>query len=170
MITYNEAFDINHTIYRIMLLFRNLKFDSVEYERVRIWDFFMAFPFEIENVRFGVKPEDRDIKKLFPKRNNPYRKIINPRKLFNRMHSYQLTAINKLASYGIIANDFESVGRIRIINRGKLNEILETIDSELETRESNVLKILTTYFYHMEFYGENGLKSRSKLSEYHYDE
>ncbi|WP_273565869.1 ABC-three component system middle component 5 [Maribacter halichondriae] len=170
MITYNEAFDINHTIYRILLLLNNLKFDSVEYERLRIWDFFMAFPYEIENIRFGVKPEDRDIKKLFPKRDNPYRKITNPRKLFSRMHSYQLTAVSKLAAYGIIANDFDSVGRIRVIDRAKLSEILETRYSELEDRESNVLKILTTYFYHMEFYGESGLKARTKLSEYHYDE
>tara|TARA_R110000868_G_scaffold53666_10_gene168269 strand:- start:1976 stop:2488 length:513 start_codon:yes stop_codon:yes gene_type:complete len=170
MITYNEAFDINHTIYRILLLLHSLKFDSVEFERLRIWDFYMAFPYEIGNVRFGVKPEDRTIKKLFPKKINPYRKITNPRKLYSRMQPYQLTAINKLASYGIIANDHDSVGRVKVVDRHKLIEILENIGIELDSRQSNVMKILTTYFYHMDFYGEGGLKARTKLSEYHYDE
>ncbi|MCG2417949.1 hypothetical protein K8089_02865 [Aequorivita sp. F47161] len=170
MITYNEAFDINHTFYRILLLLNKMEQDSVEYERIRIWDFYMAFPYEIENIRFGVKPEDRQIKKLFPKKYNPYRKIINPRKLFERMSPYQLSAFNKLASYGIIDKSFHSTGRINVIDRNKLKLILEDMDISLENRESNVLKILTTYFYNMDFYGNNGLKARTNLSEFKYDE
>ena len=130
----------------------------------------MAFTYEIENIRFGVKPEDRQIKKLFPKKNNPYKKIINPRKLFERMSPYQLSAFNKLASYGIIDKSFHLTGRINIVDRGKLKLILEDMDISLENRENNVLKILTTYFYHMDFYGNNGLKARTSLSEFKYDE
>ncbi len=170
MITYNEAFDINHTLFRILLLLDNLEPSSVEYERIRIWDFYMAFPYEIENIRFGIKPEDRLIKKLFPKKHNPYKKIINHRKLFERMSPYQLTAFNKLASFGIIDKSFHSTGRIHVIDRDKINSILTELDISLENRERNVLKILTTYFLHMDFYGKNGLKARTNLSEFKYDE
>ncbi|WP_415376406.1 ABC-three component system middle component 5 [Patiriisocius sp. Uisw_017] len=170
MITYNEAFDLNHTIYRILVLLNHMQYDSVEYERLRIWDFYMAFPYEIEKIRFGTKPEDREIKKLFPKRDNPYRKIINSRKLFERMSPYQLAAFSKLSSYGIIDKSFNSTGRVKVTDRDKLISVISDIDIHLEVRESNVLKILTTYFYHMDFYGSNGLKARTNLSEYHYDE
>jgi len=169
MIVYNQAFDINHTLYRILLLLNQFKLESLEYERLRIWDFYMAFPFEIGNIRFGTGPNDREIKKIFPKKHNPYRNITNPRKLFSRMHPYQLTAFGKLAALGIIGNDFNSTGRITIINRESLISILSDIDYKLDDREGNVLKILTTYFYQMEFYGNNGLKARTKLSEYQYD-
>ena len=169
MIVYNQAFDINHTLYRLLLLLNQFKLDSLEYERLRIWDFYMAFPFEIGNIRFGTDKKDREIKKLFPKKYNPYRDITNPRKLFSRMHPYQLAAFGKLAGLGIIGKDFNSTGRIVINDRETLRHILSDIDYHLDDRERNVLKILTTYFYQMEFYGSNGLKARTKLSEYQYD-
>ena len=170
MITYNEAFDINHTLCRMLLLLDRLKFDSVEYERLRIWDFYMAFPYEVGKIRFGISPEDREIKKLFPEKINPYRSIVNPRKLYNRMHPYQMIAFGKLAAYSIVGKDYVSTGRINIIDRPKLHAITSDLDLILDDREQNVIKILTTYFYHMDFYGVNGLKSRTRLSEYNYDE
>ena len=51
-------------------------------------------------------------------------------------------------------------------------DLVKELKSQLNgsmDRERNVLKILTTYFYQMEFYGSNGLKARTKLSEYQYD-
>lgn len=86
------------------------------------------------------------------------------------MHPYQLTAFGKLAAYSIISKDYSTTGRIKILDRNKLQSILDDIDFILEDREHNVLKILTTYFYHMDFYGSKGLKARTNLSEYQYDE
>jgi hypothetical protein len=153
-----------------MLLLDYFKLDAVELERLRIWDYYLAFPDEVSNIRFGVKPEDKEIKNLFPKKINIYNKINNPKKLFARMFPYQMIAIGKLAAYKIVKGDFEETGKVQVINKNKLKKLLRKINYELDAREQNVIKAMTTYFYYMSFYGESGLKSRTSLLEYKYDE
>lgn len=168
MIIYNEAFDIYHCIYRLISVLSYLKNESVELERLRIWDFYLAYPQEVSNIKFGTKPEDRAIKKLFPQKNNPYESIANPRNVFTKMQPYQLIAIKTLASYGIINKDYLILNKVTLIDKGKLEDVLFTY-SGMSDRELNIIKIMTTYFYTMPLYGEGGLKNRTNLLEYKYD-
>lgn len=168
MIIYNQAFDIYHTIFRIVSILNHFKGDSVEVERLRIWDFYLAFPREVSYIRFGVLPEDRQIKKIFPKKDNPYERISNPTKLFGRMKPYQLIAIKTLASYGIINKDYLTLNRINSVNKDLLQDFIKENTSFTE-RENNVIKIMTSYFNVMPLYGTNGLKNRTNLLEYRYD-
>ena len=168
MIIYNEAFDIYHCIYRLIAILNHLKNDSVELERLRIWDFYLTFPQEISNIKFGIKPEDRVIKKLFPFKNNPYEKISNTRNVFSKMQPYQLIAIKSLASYGVINKDYLILNKITLINKERLGELVSTY-TDMSDREMNIIKIMTSYFFYMPLYGEGGLKNRTNLLEYKYD-
>lgn len=168
MIVYNQAFDIYHTIFRIVSLLNYYKGESLEIERLRIWDFYLAFPREVSNIRFGVKPEDAQIKKIFPKKDNPYQRIINPSKLFGRMQPYQLIAIKTLASYGIVNKDYLVLNRITTVNKELLQEFMGVYGDYTE-REENIIKIMTSYFNLMPLYGNKGLKSRTNLLESRYD-
>ena len=168
MIVYNQAFDINHTIFRIASLLNYYKDDSLEIERLRIWDFYLAFPREVSNIRFGIKKEDSEIKKLFPEKYNPYEVISNPSKLFGRMQPYQLIAIKTLASYGVINKDYFQLNRITKVNKNLLKDYLDE-NASFSERELNIIKIMTSYFNFMPLYGTKGLKSRTNLLEYKYD-
>ena len=168
MIVYNQAFDIYHTIFRIGTILRYYKGESVDIERLRIWDFYLAYPREISHIRFGTSPEDRDIKKIFPKKDNPYEKLHNPIKFFSRMKPYQLNAIKTLASYGVINKDYLITNKINFIEKEMLNQFTDK-NFYFTNRELNIVKIMTSYFNQMPLYGDKGLKSRTNLLEYRYD-
>ncbi|WP_299160929.1 ABC-three component system middle component 5 [uncultured Tenacibaculum sp.] len=168
MIIYNQAFDIYHTIFRIASLLNRFSGESLEIERIRIWDFYLTFPQEVSKIRFGVKSEDRIIKNLFPSKENPYQAIMNPNKLFVRMQPYQLNAIKTLASYGVINKDYLIANRITNVDKKTLSLLIKDLRENTD-REDNIIKIMTSYFYFMPLYGKNGLKDRTNLLEFRYD-
>ncbi len=61
MIVYHQAFDLYHTAYRmIQLLTYFERGESVEIDRLRIWDYYLLFPIEIQRIKFSV--EEKEIK------------------------------------------------------------------------------------------------------------
>lgn len=168
MIVYNQAFDKYHCLYRIITILDYFSGEELEVERLRIWDFYLAFPREVSFIRFGTDKEDREVKKIFPKKNNPYESLINPKKLFERMQPYQINALKTLASIGIINKDFFKLNLINEIDKNLLKDFSKEFE-ELSTREQNIVKIMTSYFYRMPLYGNKGLKDRTHLIEHRYD-
>ena len=108
MILYNNAFDLYHTIFRVLHLMSKVDTkDSIEVDRVRIWDYYLLFPSQI----FQIKPRRNEIefKKILKQLNiakaNPYQKISNERMTLEKIKPYQIAALNCLASYNIISKD-----------------------------------------------------------------
>ncbi|MDD3005610.1 ABC-three component system middle component 5 [Flavobacterium sp.] len=166
MLVYHSAFDMYHSVYRMIQLLNNLKRDYVELERLRIWDYYLAFPNEMTKIKF--QKEANDIKKLFPDKPNPYELVLDGKIIFEKMRPYQMTALKTLASHGLIDKAYLSENRITKIKTTLSDEVIGKFE-ELSERESNIIKIMTTYFHNMPLYGEGGLKERTNLLEYRYD-
>ncbi|MDF2552870.1 MAG: hypothetical protein K0R77_2145 [Chryseobacterium sp.] len=171
MIVYNQAFDLYHTIFRI-LHFLN-KFENgtkIEVERIRIWDFYLLFPSKIHEIK--LKQTESDIRKLrkefIKDSNNPYEKVYENRKVFEKIKPYQLAALNCIASYGIIDKSSINQQRVKILNKDILAEFVNNFD-ELTPKEKNVISLMTGHFNQISLFGENGLKSRTSLMESRYD-
>ncbi|AZB00155.1 hypothetical protein EG359_11200 [Chryseobacterium joostei] len=171
MIVYNQAFDLYHTIFRI-LHFLN-KFENgtkIEVERIRIWDFYLLFPSKIHEIKLRQTESDiRKLRKEFIKdSNNPYEKVYENRKVFEKIKPYQLAALNCIASYGIIDKSSINLQRVKILNKDILAEFVNNFD-ELTPKEKNVISLMTGHFNQISLFGENGLKSRTSLMESRYD-
>lgn len=166
MLVYHSAFDIYHCVYRLIQLLSNLKEDYVELERLRMWDYYLAFPNEMTKIRY--EKGNNDIQNLFPKKENPYEIVLDSKIIFEKMRPYQLTAIKTLASYGLVEKDYLTENRVTKIDKTLFEGILKNYEP-LSDRESNIIKIMTTYFYNMPLYGEKGFKDRTNLLEYRYD-
>lgn len=171
MIVYNQAFDLYHSIFRI-LHFLN-KFENgakIEIERIRIWDFYLLFPSKIHEIR--LKQTESDIRKLRKKfikdSNNPYEKVYENRKVFEKIKPYQLAAINCIASYGIIDKSSINHQRVKILNKEILTEFVNNFD-ELTPKEKNVISLMTSHFNKVSLFGTDGLKNRTSLMESRYD-
>ena len=83
MIIYHQAFDLYHTVYRMVQLLSYFKRkDYVELDRLRIWDYYLLFPNKISNIT--LKREEKDIKALIKnlivRDSNPYEEIQDDRK------------------------------------------------------------------------------------------
>jgi hypothetical protein len=171
MIVYNQAYDLYHTIFRF-LQFLN-RFDSndlIEIEKLRIWDFYLLFPSKIHSIRLKKSESDiRQLKKRFIKdSNNPYERITEDRKVFEKLKPYQLAALNCIASYGIIDKSILNQHRISIINKDVLTDFVENYE-ELSSKEKNVISLMTSHFNQLSLFGIDGLKNRTKLMESKYD-
>lgn len=166
MLVYHSAFDMYHCVYRLIQLLSNLKEEYVELERLRMWDYYLAFPNEMTKIRY--ERGNNDIQNLFPKKENPYEIVLDGKIIFEKMKPYQLTAIKTLASYGLVKKDYLTENRITKIDKTLFEDILKNYEP-LSDRESNIIKIMTTYFYNMPLYGEKGFKDRTNLLEFRYD-
>lgn len=171
MIIYNQAFDLYHAVFRMLKLLTSFDKDEyVELERLRIWDFYFLFPNKIHEIK--LKRTEKDIKAILnqfiSKTENPYEIILENRKVFEKIRPYQISAINCLASYGIIDKELLKENRVSVISKDILIDYSKKFE-ELTTKEKNLIKILTSHFYQMPMFGENGLKKRSNLIESKYD-
>lgn len=171
MIVYNQAYDLYHTIFRFLqFLNRFEKDDIIEIEKLRIWDFYLLFPSKIHSIR--LKQGESDIRKLrnrfIKDSNNPYERISENRKIFEKLQPYQSAALNCIASYGIIDKSVLNQHRISIINKEILTDFVTEFD-ELSDKEKNVISLMTSHFYQLSLFGKDGLKSRTALMESRYD-
>ncbi|WP_343660179.1 ABC-three component system middle component 5 [Chryseobacterium sp.] len=171
MIVYNQAFDLYHTIFRILHFLNKFENGSkIEIERIRIWDFYLLFPSKIHEIR--LKQTESDIRKLrkefIKDSNNPYEKIYENRKVFEKIKPYQLAAINCIASYGIIDKSSINQQRVKILNKEILTEFVNNFD-ELTPKEKNVIALMTSHFNQISLFGTDGLKNRTSLMESRYD-
>src|SRR5690606_33574901 len=101
MIVYQQAFDLYHAIYRIINILGNFKYaDTIELDRLRIWDYYLLFPNKLKNI--SLKRDEQDIKKLInnyiSKEQNPYEVILNDRKMLEKIRPFQMGALKYLAS------------------------------------------------------------------------
>ncbi len=171
MIVYNQAFDLYHTIFRLLHFLNKFENQTIlEIERVRIWDFYLLFPSKIHEIRLKQDEADiRRIRKEFIKdSNNPYERITENRKIFEKIRPYQQAALNCIASYGIIDKSLLNQQRISIINKDILIEFVNNFE-ELTPKEKNVIALMTSHFNQVSLFGTDGLKSRTNLIESKYD-
>ncbi len=171
MIVYNQAFDYYHAIYRIVRLLTHYKrSDFVEVDRLRIWDFYLLFPDQVHSI--SLKKTDDDIRKLrkrfIKQKGNPYNEVFDNRKVFEKLKPYQLTALQCLASYGIISKELLKENRVSIISEKLLDGYNAKFDA-LSYTEQNVIALMTLHFSTISMFGPDGLKSRTKLMVSKYD-
>ncbi len=171
MIVYQQAFDLYHSVYRLIKLLAYFdRNDYVEIERLRIWDYYLLYPNKMSQIK--LKREEKDIKSIIRtyilKPENPYERILNDRKMFEKIKPYQMAAIKCLASYGIINMDYLILNRITIISKDLFDKY-ENDFKDLSAQEGNTIRLLTSHFYLMPLNGEDGLKERTNLLESKYD-
>jgi hypothetical protein len=171
MIVYHPAFDLYHSVYRLLQFLTHFdRKEYVEVDRLRIWDYYLLFPNQMQGIK--LKREEADVKRLINfyiyKKENPYEEVLDSRKLFEKIRPYQLTAIKCLASHGIIDKSALSENRVTIISKQTIEKYTDKFEP-LSPQERNVINLMTSHFYYISMFGPMGLKARTKLLESRYD-
>ena len=166
MITYNPAFDLYHSIFRMAHIAAKLDGDeSLEIDKVRIWDFYLLFPDKVHTIT--IRRDEEELRKyrstyLHPE-NNPYEF-----KGENRIKPVQVSALNSLVSCGILSKSKYEAGRVSVADHEALTRFLDRT-GDISGRERNVLAFMSSLSRFMSMTGEYGLKARTKLLESKYD-
>jgi hypothetical protein len=164
MLIYHPAYDAYHCAIRITALLT--KVHSLDIEKTRILDFYLAFPGAAASLRFpSVITSDR---RVFQNLKNIYRDPVNSRRTFTEMRQVQLAALACLAAAGIINGDLLQSGIVERTDNPLPNAIEAAVNSYVE-REAQVLHVLADHIANIPTAGPQGLKDRSELLEYRYD-
>jgi hypothetical protein len=140
--------------------------DEVEVDRLRIWDFYLTFPNEARKISYPNSLSE--LKKVFKKKEpNPYEDLIDPKRVIERMKSFQLAALKCIASYGFIDAALLSKNIVRRTDK-EIPEELAKHFFKLTNEKSNVIKLIIG-FWELPLYGKYGLKDRTGLIDFKYD-
>ncbi|MDB2438747.1 hypothetical protein N9W89_08540 [Hellea sp.] len=169
-LTYEGAFDAYHTIHRYLRIFLGLpEVEKVEQDRLRIADFYLAFPESLKN--FKGQRGDMKIRRLAINEIQISRYGLLPDEvtLFNRMESTQEAAFSTLAKAGYINGEQFSQGWIAPQIDAIPSSLKESCILSLQARPMLMAvqrSILTSY----KLLGKGGLKDRSGLMDFRYDD
>lgn len=167
MLIYHPAFDIYNCVFRILQLLFHMKQEEVEVDRLRIWDFYLTFPNEARNISYPATLSE--LKSIFKKKApNPYEDLIDAKRIIERMKSYQLSALKCIASYGLIDSTLLAKNIVRRTNKEIPSELSNKFN-ELTIEKQNIIKLIVG-FWELPLYGKYGLKDRTGLIEFKYDQ
>ena len=171
MITYNPAFDLYHTIYRMAHIVQRLdEGERMEIDKARIWDFYLLFPDKVYNIY--LKRSEKDLrearKEYIHQAPNPYDYKGDNRKLFEWLRPVQVSALGCLVACSILEKDDYLSGMLRVADASALEDYLGKIDG-LSAKEKNTLSFLSLLSKEMPLTGAEGLKQRTELLEFKYD-
>lgn len=167
MLTYHKALDTNHAIFRVLTLLTFAKEIDLEIERLRILDFYYTFPHLIAQISFPAGFLQRKTEFKFP--DNPYRYKGNAKFLLAQLRIFQETAINLLAAKELIDPDKVNQGKVGRGSAPIPSAIKDAISISI-SRDQELLSLLVNDFGKVPLLGSGGLKQRTGLMEYKYDD
>ena len=171
-LSYTSAYDPYHTIFRFICILKYLSGNTIEYNKLRYVDFYLCFPWLISDISGSRKiPNFSRNKNAITKKynNNPYEILPDSKTLFNRMEIIQLASLSSLVSEGIGVGTSPNYLDLKIIN-SDLNEKLENDIKNFTDRHKELLSFLIDDLMQLNYLGFGGLKEKTKLEEYRYDD
>lgn len=168
MLIYSPAFDLSHCIFRIFFILNTFSEDtSIEIDKIRIIDFYLAYPGCINDFKF---PEDiQEIKKEFKDLRKEYRDPINHKITFQRISILQKKAISSLLSMGYIDVESYKQGFVKRSKKKFTSDIKDKLFNFSFYGNHKLPLIIVITLLQIELKGEKGLKARSGLMEYRYE-
>lgn len=168
-LTYNAAFDSYHTIFRIFRARHSILVQNdYALDTVRIIDFFLMFPYKLQN--FSFKTEDlrfRSVSKKF-ERLKPYGDQPIDWTIFSRMEDIQRASLSTLSEEGYLDADALIDGRVEFLSKDIPASLSPRIE-KLAVEDQELMEALKTLVSDYSLTGSGGLKRRSGLLEHKYD-
>lgn len=148
----------------MLLLLSRLKPYSFEIDRLRIFDFYLLFPYEMTKIT--LPKELMGMRKEFEY--TGYNDVPNSKRVFAQLEPFHQKSIQYLASAGLIELKELKKGKVKRTRKPIPKELQTLIENENTSNHPNWILILKD-FQDFELFGENGLKHRTGLMEYRYD-
>lgn len=158
MIIYHPLYDSYHSIIRVLKLLTYLGDKSYEIDRVRIYDYFLLFPFELKNITMPMGFSE--YKKIAIE--NRFNKVHDIKNTFLQLESVQELAFNAMISYTFIDRELYQDGEIKI----NKSIIPKELTFTLNDAERVYIDFLIKCFEKLPL---RELKERTKLMEYRYE-
>lgn len=166
-LSYQPAFDAAHCIFRFLRIQTSLNLNIIEFDKLRILDYYMLFPFRAAEIK--LKQPDLRLRAISKQLENKagYATLPSGEVLFERMKIVQVSAAQTMAEKSAIDGGELRYGNVSfqpfLLPEELSNRIL-TANTQ-DTATIDIIRVLSGY----ELLGKNGLKDRTELLEYRYD-
>ncbi|MEW8351131.1 MAG: ABC-three component system middle component 5 [Candidatus Thiodiazotropha taylori] len=167
MLIYHPAYDLNHCVFRVLSLLASSTHKQFDTDLLRLLDFYVLFPHLLKTIKpfpSALKEYSKIIKHI----PSSYEAIPNPKRILFDLEDVQNAAFHNLLARGIIDLDaFRS--NLVVLNDSALpsNFLDQLTDNELAN--SDWFPLISDDLPLVGFLGKDGLKKRSSLMEYRYD-
>lgn len=166
MLIYNQAFDFFHSVFR-MLQLTTMGVDNVQIEKMRILDFYLVFPWKLLDIPRKTT-WFRTYEKMLRKEINSYDNLSDSRQMFVKMAPFQYQALKALVGFGFYDKMAFEDGLIKKTKKELPSKLRDQILAS-NTERKELLTMLTSRFAEMTLYGTMGLKARTGLMDFKYD-
>ena len=167
MLMYHPAQDVNHCIFRLLLILEHSEHESLQLDVYRLVDFYFLFPHLLKLLEPLPRPVNK-YKKDIGQISEPFEAVVNTKRILHELQVLQSAAIQNLLARRLLD--------IKAFETGLLMRSPEAIDTNLnfalqESQYPNLgwFKALVNELPKVKFIGKNGLKARTGLMEYRYD-
>ena len=166
MIVYHPAYDINHCAFRFISILRDVEGNEINWQTLRILDFYFVFPHLLANVRL---PQNIFAgKKALSNIPIPYEALPNPKRLM-----FELTALHNEVARALIARRLVDkelfLKNVIKLNINHVPTTLVDVLAECPQRKTIWYNLLVNVLALYPVEGKDGLKHRTNLMEYRYD-
>lgn len=166
MLTYHPIHDPSHCIFRLLCLLHDMKNTKIATDLARVLDFYVVFPHALKSLSL---PRDlQETKRAFKNIRDPYENLPTASRLMYELSSIQDQALKALMAKGLIEQPEISSGYIAI-RKTMIPEEINNLIQQSTFRATDWYKALVTVISEMPLKGKGGLKDRSGLLEYRYD-
>ncbi len=167
MLLYHPYKDSNHCTFRLLSILSKLE-NEINFDKLKILDFYYLFPHFLSDIDSWPN-KLMSYKKYIKNIPEPFEKTPNKKKLFFDLESIQNHAVMQLASKGVISVELLKKGIVKLESKSIPDELAHLLN-EAPFNKSDVFKALIEGVYNFPWNGVKGLKMRSGLMEYKYDE
>ena len=166
MLRYHPAHDPQHAAFRCLRLLLAQSDHKFHTLALRILDFFLLFPAELEGIRMPA--QWRNLKIAFRAHANKYFSAVSKHSVFHQMYNPQTAGFQLLISRSLIVAERFSKDNIDLVLE-KVPRVLRKRIAEKNVGDSQLIDFLVNKIGGLPLLGEDGLKHRTGLIEYRYD-
>ncbi len=167
MLIYHPIHDVNHCVYRLLLILESTQHPSIDTDLYRIIDFYTIFPSLLKNIK-PFPTELAAFKRVLKEIPEPYERLSNIKRTMHELEPIQTTAIQNLLAKNFIDLEAFSARRLERTDIELPEEILVGL-KENDLVEEEWFRMLINEFPTISFTGKKGLKARTGLMEFRYD-
>jgi hypothetical protein len=168
MILYHPATDFYHCWMRCAYLLCHCREKGIEFDRLRIIDFLLCFPHELETCRLPAA-RSAELRKMIRRVPCTYEDSSSIRQGFRQISKVQGQVAMDMVSKGVLQGTAYREGllipSVDISTSGLIDEVVEL----WENRKAEWRHLAVDALLSIPLNGHNGLKARSGLLEYRYD-
>lgn len=164
MLIYHPAYDAYHCVFRSLLITGRMK--VIETAKLRILDFFLCFPAEIQKIR--LPREHSEARRLAQSVANQYHGPVSMHQAFRDMEHIQFAAFRTLAASRLIVSDEFEAGLVRRTELEVPGELHATL-VQASIANKTIVDYLVANLGRIQLLGVDGLKHRTGLMEHRYD-